>query len=629
LRLRGAVGRGAVPPFLVAAVPLVWLGAEEGGYFPEAWGGPTLVLLWIAMLALLFEGVRVPGRLSLAILGTAAALTTWIGVSTTWSTLPSQSVLEFERALLYVAAVLAGLLVVRRRAAAVLAGVLFAIAGVCAYALSTRLFPHVFGVAERQPFQSPALFEPIGYSNALGLFAAVGILLALGFAAEGGSRLSRSLGAAAVVLLAVVVYFASSRGAWVALAAGLAAAVALAPARGRLLRRWLIGPLPLSALAVSVASHADALRRVDPPLRDAALQGALLFLALALLAAAAAAAALVAPTLERGPARARSRLAVTGALAAILIAGVTLARDAPLGPTRPAASLGTEAARPPAPPALGTRRGASIALGRRDEYWQAAWNAFSERPLTGFGAGAFEQYWLQHREHARNVRDAHNLYLETLAELGVPGLALLAGLFGIPLAAATVARARPLAPAALGALTAYLAHAVVDWDWEVPVVTVGALLVAVVLVSLADEQSEPVALSFRLRASAILVAVAASVFSVVALAGNRAGAAADEALRAGAAERAEAEARGATRWMPWSSHPLRALGEAQLLQSERAQARQTLRKAIVKDERDWRLWFDLAVAADGPERREALDRAARLNPLSRRIADLRRRLRDA
>jgi O-antigen ligase len=479
---------------------------------------------------------------------------------------------------------------------------------VSAYALAIRLFPHAFGVAERRPFQTAALFEPVGYSNALGAFAALGVVLALGFSAEGRARLARALAAAAVVLLATVVYFAFSRGAWLALAAGLAAAFVLAPARARLLRAWLVGPLPFAALGISLASHASTLARVDPPLRDAAVEGALLFLALALLAAAAFAARLAAPALEPHRGRIRSVAALALALAITGTAAGTFASDAP---TRPATSLGTE-------------RGASVALGRRDEFWHAAWNAFEERPLTGFGAGAFEQYWLEHREHPRNVRDAHNLYVEALAELGAPGLVLLGMLLGLPLVAAVAARARPLVPAALGGLAVYLAHSFVDWDWEVPAMTVTALFVGTALVASADAERGRVGLSARLRAVAVALLLVASAFSVVTFVGNRAGAAAVKALRLGATERAEADARRAARWAPWSAHPLRTLAEAQLLQGERAAATTTIRKALAKEDRDWRLWLTLAIAADGSERRHALERAEALNPLAPRIAELRR-----
>jgi hypothetical protein len=607
---RWAVAPGAAVAFLVAGGSVVWLAANEGGYFPEAWGAPTLVLLWIAMLALILGAGSVPGPLSLGLFGAAAVLVTWIGLSALWSTVPSQSILELERGLLYLAALFAVLLLARDRVDAVLGGVLAGIAALCSYALAVRLLPDVFGVAERLPFQTAALHEPIGYSNALGAFAAVGVVLALGFCADGLSRISRSLAAVAVVPVATVVYFAFSRGAWLGLAAGLVVVMALAPARGRAVRAWLIGALPFAALAISFASNAGALNRINPPLADARREGLLLLVALVLLAAAAAAARLAAPALDPSRGRARSLVAVGVAVAIIVVAALTFSRDTPMRPAT----------------ALGTQRGASVALGRRDEFWRVAWNAFEKRPVTGFGAGSFEQYWLEHRQRARNVRDAHNLYVESLAELGVPGLLLIAALFGIPLWAALVARARPFVPAAFGGVTVYLAHAVVDWDWEIPAMTVPVLLVAASLVSAADQRREPFVLTRNLRVASVAVCLAASVFSVVALVGNRAGATAEEALRFGAAEHAEAEAQRASRWAPWSSHPLRTLANAQLAQNDREAARKTIRRALAKEDRDWRLWLALAIATGGNERRSAFERAHELNPLSPRLAELRRTL---
>jgi len=56
-------------------------------------------------------------------------------------------------------------------------------------------------------------------------------------------------------------------------------------------------------------------------------------------------------------------------------------------------------------------------------------------PLLGEGAGGFERRWMQERGAPNNARDAHNLYLETLAELGPIGLALLLVALIAPLAA--------------------------------------------------------------------------------------------------------------------------------------------------------------------------------------------------
>src|SRR5919201_1930224 len=72
------------------------------------------------------------------------------------------------------------------------------------------------------------------------------------------------------------------------------------------------------------------------------------------------------------------------------------------------------------------------------------------------------------------VRNAHNLYLETLAELGPVGLGVLVVALGLPLAAAVRARRRALAGAAAGAYVAFVVHASVDWDWQMPAVPVTA-----------------------------------------------------------------------------------------------------------------------------------------------------------
>src|SRR5205085_1577702 len=62
----------------------------------------------------------------------------------------------------------------------------------------------------------------------------------------------------------------------------------------------------------------------------------------------------------------------------------------------------------------------------RGPLWRQAWHDWEAHPALGSGAGTFEQFWLRHRRISANARDAHSLYLETLAELGPLGLGLLA-----------------------------------------------------------------------------------------------------------------------------------------------------------------------------------------------------------
>ena len=87
----------------------------------------------------------------------------------------------------------------------------------------------------------------------------------------------------------------------------------------------------------------------------------------------------------------------------------------------------------------------SLSGNGRTEQFHTAWQQVTDHPVLGGGAGSFDGYWFQHRRVNATVHDAHNLYLETLAELGPPGLILLVLVFGLPLAALRRARSSPLA----------------------------------------------------------------------------------------------------------------------------------------------------------------------------------------
>ena len=116
-----------------------------------------------------------------------------------------------------------------------------------------------------------------------------------------------------------------------------------------------------------------------------------------------------------------------------------------------------------------------VSLGDRPAYWRVALADASEHVVVGSGAGSFDDYWLEHRSIPAYVRDAHSLYLETAAELGIVGLALLLSALGAPLAAAARARKRKIVATAAGGYATFLVHAGLDWDWEMPVTTIAGL----------------------------------------------------------------------------------------------------------------------------------------------------------
>jgi O-antigen ligase len=110
------------------------------------------------------------------------------------------------------------------------------------------------------------------------------------------------------------------------------------------------------------------------------------------------------------------------------------------------------------------------AAGNRAFYWHAARRAGLTHPLGGTGAGTFSSDY----KGFPPARDAHSLFLQAFAELGIVGLLLVTALVAAPLA---VALRRGVAGRAAG-LAAYAFAAGVDWDWQLPAVTVAALALA-------------------------------------------------------------------------------------------------------------------------------------------------------
>ena len=137
----------------------------------------------------------------------------------------------------------------------------------------------------------------------------------------------------------------------------------------------------------------------------------------------------------------------------------------------------------------------------RYDYWDVALSTAADNPLYGVGSGGFATEWLQHRDIDEVVRDAHSLYLETLAELGIVGLAFLAMFFlGIAACAREVYLDDPVVAAGpIAALTAFALHAGIDWDWEMPALTLVAITLAGLLVSRAGALYDRAAGSRRRR----------------------------------------------------------------------------------------------------------------------------------
>ena len=607
----------SVLPGIGAALVIVALGFADGGYFATAWGPATLVFLFFAGVALLVRPGPKLGLRTLAMPALLGLLFIWTLASSAWGS-PSEAVPEVERTLVYLSAALALGLVLRRGATiGVLIGFWAGIVVVCLYALATRLFPEELAVFDT--FAVYRLSEPVGYWNALGLLASFGLLLAFGLVARTDRLLVRLPAGASAVPLALTCYFTFSRGAWLALAAGLVVALVLDPRRLQLaLTVAVIAPWP--ALAVLIASRSGPLTESGSHTLAAAAEDGRTLAAVGVgLALFAAGAACILAVLESRVRVAPAAQRVGGwAVVACVVALVTGAVLMLGGP----AEIGRSFAAEP----TGRRnsdlddRLFSLNGSGRVDLWRVAHTTASEHAVVGSGAGSYQRYWLEHRPYPAPVRDAHSLYLEMPAELGLVGLALVVLLFGFPLVLAVRYRDRPLVPIAAAVLAAYLARAGVDWDWEFPILTLVALGCAGVIVA---EGLDRPSRTFRRGRIGLLAALVALVPIVaVATLGNRAQAASAEAFADRDFERAAAEAETAERLIPWSVEPLVLLGRAQAGAGEPVSARETFRRAASMEPESWRVWLELAAVSKGGQREEALERARALNPLERHIRDL-------
>ena len=592
------------------------LGWASGGYFPSEWGLAILAFALVAATAVLVADVPRPGGPAVGFLCGLLALSLWAGLSTIWSAGAAAPVLEAERGLVYVAATAAAVLMLSLRAdvRALLGGVVSGAVVVSLYALATRLFPGRVGGAY-DPSSGYQLAEPIGYWNALGLLAAIAILLAVGLAAHVDHVAVRALAAASLVVLLPTLYFTFSRGALAALVAGALVQIAVDPRRARLLVTGLVLGAP-AAVGVLYASRFHALTAAGDSLTTAQREGkqvATVLAVLALVAVVAAGALQLAERRLRLPQRAGSILvAATAAVAVLAVLAVAVA----------AGDRVVDELNAPLQAGEGDldRRLLSTSGNGRGDYWRVAAGMAREEPVLGHGAGGFEAHWLLERPVAFHARDAHNLYLETLAELGPLGLALLLVTLALPLLALRHARRRALVPAAGAAYVAYLLHAAVDWDWELPVVTVPALFCATVLLARSDDDAAWLVGRRRLAALALLVPLVGA--ALVAHVGNRAAAASIAASENGEPAQALEDARRAIAWSPWSEEAWQLRGEAELQLGNDPAARRSLRRALERNDGSWSIWFDLAVASDGAERKRALNRAKSLNPLSLEVEEL-------
>lgn len=143
--------------------------------------------------------------------------------------------------------------------------------------------------------------------------------------------------------------------------------------------------------------------------------------------------------------------------------------------------------------ASGSEESRYLSAGGSGRYtlWEVAWRDFTSNPLLGVGTHNYEATFYQEREQfVGHVRQPHNLPLEVLAERGVIGGALFFGFLGVCVAAGVWNRFNNLnseGKAQVGALLAaasyWFAHSSIEWFWQIPAVTLPAMIYLAMLVA--------------------------------------------------------------------------------------------------------------------------------------------------
>ena len=627
-----------VAPAAIAA-GLVALAMQGGGY---ALGvrNPVGIAVWWAVALAVAAGLWPLRRIPRAALVAAALLGAWAllsGVSALWADSAEGAFAELGRITLYAGLFLAVVCATRPGDGARWAdGLAFGTAAVGLVALSSRLLPGLgadSSASEFFPGGFTFLAYPLEYWNALAFVIALGMPLLLRAATAGRTALTRAVAVGVMPALICALYLTSSRGgilvaavviAAFALLSGRMARVALAAAVG--LAGGVDGIAVLSARSVLVDGPFDS-----PALAAQGRTAALLIGLLCLLAGGAWTALSRLDVRIPRPSRAVKRVAI-GAAVALLVAGVVAAdplqrfesfSEPPLNRVEAAADESTY---------TGTVGHLTGDTGNgRWQFWTAAVDEFTDRPLLGHGAGSYESWWAQHGTISYFTRQAHSLYLETLGELGLAGILLVLGLLAVVALAAAkrlrgssgderVTRAA-LAAAGLG----FAIAAGIDWMWEMTAVgAVGVVLFALLTGPATNDAGEddPSAGPRRARARSAIAAAGAAAVAVLALPWLADREVRDSRIQAlaGNAPAALDAARAAQRLTPWATSPR--MQRALVLEGagDLRAARRTIADAIARDASDWRLWLVAAriersqghpVAAAA-----ALRRAKALNPRS-------------
>jgi hypothetical protein len=638
LELARRVDWAAVGVWSICFALVAYLGLKGGGYDPLVHDQVGIAVWWLLLVGVLagaFPRLR-PGGLGWAALGLLAALVVWTGLSLIWTESPDKTSADLARLAGYLGVFCLAIFMRGARAPRRIAGaVASAIVLVAAVALLSRFHPAWFPAADQTArflaSDRERLSYPLNYWNALAGLIAIGAPLVLGGAVSARSALLRAAAAAALPALALAAFFTLSRGGIAA--AVLALVVFLAFAGDPLPKLLALVPAGAgAAVLIVLAVGKDALRH-GLPNSTAHHQGSEMLAITLLVCLGVGATFAFGERALRGVERpgwtsVARRQALVAAVAALLVLAVAaVALDAP----GRLSNAWAEFKQSDVGPGHGATRLSSAAGESRYQFWSVAVDENSAKPLTGTGSGTFEYWWARDGDGSGSVRDAHSLYMQTLAELGIVGLVLLVALLLAILVGGgrNVLRSRrperTTLAAALAGCLAFCLTAAFDWLWQIPAIPAATLLLAAILVTAAGrlpgaEGDERLELSLSRRLAFAAASAVAIVLIAIPLAATTQVRQSEADFRQGDLSAALRAARTARNVQPGAAAPR--LQEALVLETrgELAAAAAAARAAAERESTNWRNF--LVLSRIEAERGEAVAavrdyrRARSLNPNS-------------
>ena len=460
---------------------------ERTTYVEVAWIVAAGIVVALALV------LARPGRLGgwLALAG-FAGLTGVTAASILWSVAPDLSWVETNRVLAYLwafAAALAAAHLAPRGWVVVLHAILLGAFALVGYALVTRVFPE--SLAQDEIYAR--LGAPYGYWNALGTTAALAVPATLWLGSRrSGYGPANALAYPLLGLLFVALFLSYSRGALVVAGASIVLWLAFVPLRLRTIT-LVASALVCSAPVIAWALSRDAFTENDVPMivRESVGPEFGIFLLTTALVLLVIGVAICFRVARRAPgATARLRVGLAAAAIACLIP-VGLATALALSDkgfegtvTASVESLTSTTANTEGGPGRLTQ-----ASSTRGRYWRQANEVFEENPEAGTGAGTFQITRLRHRHDQLVSRHAHGYVVQTMADLGIAGLA--ASGIALLLWLAAAARATGFVPRALErpfdaeraglvalvlCAVAFGAQSGIDWTWAVPAPSIMAVV---------------------------------------------------------------------------------------------------------------------------------------------------------